>query len=173
VGLLRKKNTSPNARRSRIVHMCLRVSRRHLVAIASILIGYCFAILWHVVLSWLASYGLFRSEWARWPILPDITFSSNGFNYVIPILTFASLINGLPPFIVCLLCYLVLHTRWQRTSDSMQSSYCMKCEYDLRGNTSGRCPECGTPIDPKQFTRLLGVNSVSTNPTNQRSANDK
>lgn len=25
---------------------------------------------------------------------------------------------------------------------------CRRCEYDLRGNVSGICPECGTPIRP-------------------------
>lgn len=25
--------------------------------------------------------------------------------------------------------------------------HCQNCEYDLRGNTTGRCPECGTPRD--------------------------
>lgn len=24
---------------------------------------------------------------------------------------------------------------------------CPKCEYDLRGNVTGRCPECGTPVE--------------------------
>ena len=29
---------------------------------------------------------------------------------------------------------------------------CMRCGYDLRGNESGRCPECGllTMVEPKQ-----------------------
>jgi hypothetical protein len=25
--------------------------------------------------------------------------------------------------------------------------HCQKCGYDLTGNVSGRCPECGTPIE--------------------------
>lgn len=33
--------------------------------------------------------------------------------------------------------------RWQRK--------CLKCGYNLRGNVSGRCPECGKPIPPKLF----------------------
>ncbi|MCO6438474.1 MAG: hypothetical protein J5J06_15395 [Phycisphaerae bacterium] len=27
--------------------------------------------------------------------------------------------------------------------------HCRKCRYDLTGNTSGICPECGTPIPPE------------------------
>jgi hypothetical protein len=26
--------------------------------------------------------------------------------------------------------------------------YCPHCGYNLAGNVTGRCPECGTPIDP-------------------------
>ena len=25
--------------------------------------------------------------------------------------------------------------------------FCRRCDYDLTGNTTGRCPECGTPCD--------------------------
>ncbi len=44
---------------------------------------------------------------------------------------------------------------------------CCMCSYSLLGNQSGICPECGTPIDPKQIERIRSVNSVSTNPTRQ------
>jgi undecaprenyl pyrophosphate phosphatase UppP len=27
---------------------------------------------------------------------------------------------------------------------------CQKCGYDLTGNVSGRCPECGTPVPPPE-----------------------
>lgn len=29
--------------------------------------------------------------------------------------------------------------------------YCSKCGYDLTGNASGRCPECGTPADQTTY----------------------
>ena len=54
-----------------------------------------------------------------------------------------------------------------------KSGHCTKCRYDLTGNVSHICPECGTQIDPKEFARLSGVNSVSTNPVNERNTNDK
>jgi hypothetical protein len=28
-----------------------------------------------------------------------------------------------------------------------KAGHCPACEYDLTGNTSGVCPECGTPTD--------------------------
>mgnify|MGYP003394633012 CR=1 FL=1 len=31
---------------------------------------------------------------------------------------------------------------------------CMNCEYDLTDNSSGRCPECGTPIPEEQCEML-------------------
>lgn len=31
---------------------------------------------------------------------------------------------------------------------SRKSPRCGKCNYDLTGNVSGRCPECGRPLDP-------------------------
>lgn len=48
----------------------------------------------------------------------------------------------------------------------IRAGLCRKCGYDLRGIYSSRCPECGTPIPVTP-----GVNSVSTIPHDQRSAN--
>jgi hypothetical protein len=36
----------------------------------------------------------------------------------------------------------------------IDSRHCPVCEYDLRGNTSGRCPECGTIIAATAGSRL-------------------
>src|SRR4051812_40969947 len=30
---------------------------------------------------------------------------------------------------------------------------CLRCNYDLAGNTSGVCPECGTAVDPNLWPR--------------------
>jgi hypothetical protein len=45
---------------------------------------------------------------------------------------------------------------------------CSKCTYDLRGTSSGICPECGMPIPGQPIT---SVNSVSTNPVIDRNTN--
>ncbi len=47
------------------------------------------------------------------------------------------------PFGLILALRLIRRTR--RTLRS-RNSLCKTCTYDLTGNTSGRCPECGTPI---------------------------
>jgi hypothetical protein len=41
---------------------------------------------------------------------------------------------------------------WRRRMDGLPR--CTKCHYLLRGNTSGVCPECGTPLSPSQRRQL-------------------
>ena len=36
-----------------------------------------------------------------------------------------------------------------------QANQCVKCEYNLTGNVSGVCPECGTPI--RRRSRVLAL----------------
>ena len=36
----------------------------------------------------------------------------------------------------------------RRRNRRRRHGLCLKCGYDLTGNTSGVCPECGTAIDP-------------------------
>ncbi|NOX57426.1 MAG: hypothetical protein GXP29_01025 [Planctomycetes bacterium] len=43
-----------------------------------------------------------------------------------------------------------LATAWFWWSDRRYRSGCVDCGYNLTGNVSGACPECGTPIDQKQ-----------------------
>ena len=38
--------------------------------------------------------------------------------------------------------------RYRRRHWSPRHAHCVKCGYDLTGNLSGRCPECGTPVPP-------------------------
>jgi hypothetical protein len=35
---------------------------------------------------------------------------------------------------------------WWRDRRSIPPGHCRKCGYNLTGNVSGRCPECGTPV---------------------------
>ncbi len=37
-----------------------------------------------------------------------------------------------------------LALRWKKSDDG---SYCLKCDYNLTGNVSGICPECGEALD--------------------------
>jgi hypothetical protein len=36
----------------------------------------------------------------------------------------------------------------RRKMDVNRSGHCGNCDYDLTGNVSGTCPECGTPCTP-------------------------
>lgn len=55
------------------------------------------------------------------------------------------LVFSIPPMLSVLFGFLRLRRR--------RGHVCFKCTYDLTGNTSGACPECGTPIAvPSQLT---------------------
>jgi hypothetical protein len=41
---------------------------------------------------------------------------------------------------------------WLTYVPARRSRYCTQCGYDLRGNTSNRCPECGRGFDPADPT---------------------
>ncbi len=36
--------------------------------------------------------------------------------------------------------------RWINRPEPAPGVFCKVCGYNLRGNVSGRCPECGTPV---------------------------
>jgi hypothetical protein len=39
---------------------------------------------------------------------------------------------------------------YRRSRRYIPPGYCQKCGYDLTGNESGRCPECGTQVAVEQ-----------------------
>lgn len=49
---------------------------------------------------------------------------------------------------VCLACFVFIES--SNLADGANESKCNWCDYCLRGNSSGRCPECGTIIPPNQ-----------------------
>lgn len=53
----------------------------------------------------------------------------------------------LSPLVVATTLSLVYGTRYLRIRNRKDAGRCAKCGYDLQGNTSGVCPECGTPLD--------------------------
>jgi len=61
----------------------------------------------------------------------------------------------LVPFWVLFLAALLPTIRlWWTTPRRPRPGFCMSCGYDLRGNSSGRCPECGTPAAPAVVPQL-------------------
>ena len=38
---------------------------------------------------------------------------------------------------------------WWRPACKPNPGHCRACDYDLTGNTSGRCPECGKAVAPE------------------------
>jgi hypothetical protein len=49
--------------------------------------------------------------------------------------------------------------RWRRDAEL---GLCLKCRYDLRGNVSGRCPECGTLLTEEPMVATRGRNESAT-----------
>jgi hypothetical protein len=43
-------------------------------------------------------------------------------------------------------CAWAIARRWQQLRERLRAGRCLVCSYDLTGNTSGVCPECGTPV---------------------------
>ncbi len=35
--------------------------------------------------------------------------------------------------------------------------YCVECGYDLRGNVSGVCPECGAPVESREYSAVIAA----------------
>ncbi len=61
------------------------------------------------------------------------------------------------PFVICALPSCLL---WWLDRRRTRAGFCVECGYDLTGNVSGRCPECGTPIgvlEPPQRSRVRRV----------------
>jgi len=54
------------------------------------------------------------------------------------------------PFFILLIPTALL---WRLDRRRFPAGHCQECGYDLTGNVSGRCPECGTVINPKQAQR--------------------
>ena len=55
----------------------------------------------------------------------------------------------LPLWIPFLLFALPTALLWYLDRRRYPAGRCQRCGYDLTGNVSGRCPECGTPIKPE------------------------
>jgi hypothetical protein len=66
----------------------------------------------------------------------------------------------LMPFKVCYFIFallVVLVVTWPNAP--LANNSCIKCRYDLTGNSTGKCPECGSVI-PSQQRRLLTARPV-------------
>ena len=55
-------------------------------------------------------------------------------------------------FVVCVLLVRLALMPEKRPPEE-QRPYCKGCRYDLTGNVSGVCPECGRPIEKEVLTR--------------------
>lgn len=80
----------------------------------------------------LMSYDDFNSGWSRGFTLPSYDYEAD-----YPCVLF------IPMWTLLLLGVLLL---WRGLSRRIKAGTCVQCGYDLTGNVSGVCPECGRPI---------------------------
>ncbi len=82
----------------------------------------------------------FDVRWAGSPfrtfVFPNGWFTASG-NWIEQ-----SLVGVVPPVFVFAVPTALL---WALRIKRFRRGYCRNCDYDLTGNTSGRCPECGEP----------------------------
>ncbi len=75
-----------------------------------------------------------RSDHAKWNLTPKLSIGPVGFQI------------GMPQWIAILIFgSLAIGCSWRRWSYAKRG--CKQCGYDLTGNVSGVCPECGVPLD--------------------------
>ncbi len=101
------------------------VIKRYIVAVAVALLA-CHLVL--VILGAVFSNAKVESVWSPYCILFSLTFA-----------TPVALVTGIP-FVLCRI------RKGREERDNAGRPLCGCCGYDLTGNISGICPECGTPI---------------------------
>ena len=52
------------------------------------------------------------------------------------------------PTVAAFSCAALIAILWWQEARRIPPGHCRQCRYDLTGNVSGRCPECGTPVAP-------------------------
>jgi hypothetical protein len=63
------------------------------------------------------------------------------------ILVYVFSLGGIPMVMLALAIHgLTAHALRVRRKGSLEHHWCRRCDYDLTGNVSGVCPECGTPV---------------------------
>ena len=111
----------------------MRVIRR--VVVSLVLLG------WIVPFA-IAAYYLFQSVIFS-PVDDFDNWNAVGFDFAITVF----LVVGVLWLLFSIIAYLL----GLRATRPELPGMCRRCEYDLRGLSEPRCPECGTPFDPSKI----------------------
>ncbi len=77
----------------------------------------------------------YSAWWPHWE--PNRRVNSDWFYLMVPLWI---------PLLIIAVPTAILFWRGRRRA---RPGFCVQCGYDLTGNVSGRCPECGTPVERK------------------------
>ena len=94
---------------------------------------------------WRTTY--FYEEWEDWPGDDSWAAFADYLGFGLP--AYHSELGGpeVPVWVLAAAAGLATGILWWRDR-RREPGHCQKCDYDLTGNESGVCPECGTPIKP-------------------------
>jgi hypothetical protein len=90
---------------------------------------------------WLLSYGLHfeQLEGTDWPVANSALIPGVATNWYFEFF-------ALPLWVILVPILASTLWLWRRDWRKPRPGFCRRCDYDLTGNTSGRCPECGMEI---------------------------
>ena len=77
-----------------------------------------------------------------------LTWPRIGKDWVISSSYYGGIWIGLPLWLLLLLTAIPTAWLWHRDRRRVRPGCCLRCGYDLTGNTSGVCSECGLPATP-------------------------
>ena len=119
----------------------------HVVASYGMVLGFALVERWPPAEAWLLAPVLAPA--ALWEIILDPSPK----DLARPRAARAAMVGGYATCLAGMLAWRRLAAREPLRKRRRRRGLCTECGYDLTGNASGKCPECGVPVSPR--ARLL------------------